>query len=117
MSREDLGPTIGLHPWRLERIVNAHTIHLDRDVDGVILCPEMRKPFGDIAEGLSKKAEEVGFEPTEPETGSPVFETGPFNHSGTPPKHSVRLQGGRSSILKEPREYHTTLFGKNPSGD
>ena len=30
-------------------------------------------------------AEEVGFEPTEPETGSPVFETGPFDHSGTPP--------------------------------
>jgi hypothetical protein len=30
-------------------------------------------------------AEEVGFEPTVPGTGTPVFETGPFNHSGTPP--------------------------------
>ena len=33
----------------------------------------------------TETAEEVGFEPTEPETGSPVFETGPFDHSGTPP--------------------------------
>ena len=33
----------------------------------------------------TQTAEEVGFEPTEPETGSPVFETGPFDHSGTPP--------------------------------
>jgi hypothetical protein len=30
-------------------------------------------------------AEEVGFEPTVPRSGTPVFETGPFNHSGTPP--------------------------------
>jgi hypothetical protein len=36
------------------------------------------------------EAEEVGFEPTEPETGSPVFETGPFDHSGTPPGLSLR---------------------------
>ena len=32
------------------------------------------------------KAEEVGFEPTEPRSGSTVFKTVPFNHSGTPPK-------------------------------
>ncbi len=32
----------------------------------------------------------MGFEPTVPRCGTPVFETGPFNHSGTPP--------GRGSI-------------------
>jgi integrase len=37
--------------------------------------------------------EEVGFEPTVPRCGTPVFETGPFNHSGTPPafNHPVLL--------------------------
>jgi hypothetical protein len=35
------------------------------------------------------QAEEVGFEPTVPETGTPVFETGPFNHSGTPPRETT----------------------------
>lgn len=34
---------------------------------------------------LGEKAEEEGFEPSVPGTGTPVFETGPFNHSGTPP--------------------------------
>jgi hypothetical protein len=29
------------------------------------------------------EAEEVGFEPTEPETGSPVFETDPQHHKET----------------------------------
>ncbi len=32
-----------------------------------------------------KVAERVGFEPTDPETGSTVFETAPFDHSGTSP--------------------------------
>src|SRR5262249_14254975 len=54
---------------------------------------------GDVAKTLENKAqdapmrsrarhdvaEEVGFEPTVPQCGTPVFETGPFNHSGTPP--------------------------------
>ena len=39
-------------------------------------------------------AEEVGFEPTVPRRGTPVFETGPFNHSGTPPR-VARLGDGR----------------------
>ena len=30
-------------------------------------------------------AEGVGFEPTVPLKGTTVFETAPFNHSGTPP--------------------------------
>lgn len=41
-------------------------------------------------------AEEVGFEPTVPETGTPVFETGPFNHSGTPPGY--RRRGHRIGV-------------------
>jgi hypothetical protein len=39
------------------------------------------------------KTEEVGFEPTEPFWSSPVFKTGPFNRSGTPPRlphHRIR---------------------------
>lgn len=31
------------------------------------------------------ETEEVGFEPTDGQDPSPVFKTGPFNHSGTPP--------------------------------
>ncbi len=31
-------------------------------------------------------AEEVGFEPTVPEKRTTVFETAPFNRSGTPPR-------------------------------
>lgn len=38
------------------------------------------------------QAEEVGFEPTVPETGTPVFETGPFNHSGTPPEGNSAIR-------------------------
>ena len=48
-------------------------------------------------------AEEVGFEPTEPETGSPVFETGPFNHSGTPPGVVHRLIVARGRTWRSER--------------
>ena len=44
-------------------------------------CHQLSSP------GTREKAEEVGFEPTVPRRGTPVFETGPFNHSGTPPDH------------------------------
>ena len=37
-------------------------------------------------------AEEEGFEPSVPRCGTPVFETGPFNHSGTPPENGSQLQ-------------------------
>ena len=42
-------------------------------------------------------AERAGFEPAEPKKGSPVFETGPFDRSGTSPP---RLRGiGRHGIF------------------
>src|SRR4051794_12869581 len=44
--------------------------------------PSHRPAFSVIKES----AEEEGFEPSVPRCGTPVFETGPFNHSGTPPK-------------------------------
>ena len=37
----------------------------------------------------SEPAEEVGFEPTEPYSGSPLFESGTINHSDTPPPRSI----------------------------
>src|ERR1700684_4101842 len=43
-------------------------------------------------------AEEEGFEPTVPRRGTPVFETGPFNHSGTPPG-LARLCDGHSRVV------------------
>ena len=41
-----------------------------------------------------RKAVGVGFEPTVRETRTPVFKTGPFDHSGTPPWDAVRVAGG-----------------------
>src|SRR5690606_17214380 len=39
---------------------------------------------------MGAQAEGVGFEPTVTTSATPVFETGPFNHSGTPPRlHSL----------------------------
>jgi hypothetical protein len=40
------------------------------------------------------KAVGVGFEPTVRETRTPVFKTGPFDHSGTPPGDRVLVAGG-----------------------
>ncbi len=59
-------------------------------VEALILNMLLTSDLGTACQPLSspvttRTAEEVGFEPTEPETGSPVFETGPFDHSGTPP--------------------------------
>jgi hypothetical protein len=44
----------------------------------------------------ASKAEEVGFEPTEPETGSPVFETG-STHDATP-----KLAKGSRRMYQKP---------------
>src|SRR5690606_5723337 len=46
-----------------------------------------KKGLGWIIRGpcTSRDAEGVGFEPTVTTGATPVFETGPFNHSGTPP--------------------------------
>jgi hypothetical protein len=49
--------------------------------------------YVDRIDGGGSETEEVGFEPTVPRSGTPVFETGPFNHSGTPPD-----SGGRRTI-------------------
>src|SRR5690606_4335902 len=63
-------------------------------------------------------AEEVGFEPTVPETGTPVFETGPFNHSGTPPGIGCnvgRWIGALSS--EEPGEQGGAFLGQEAAPD
>jgi site-specific DNA recombinase len=55
-------------------------------LDGVNLCPTLRKPFDVLAEGLELKESGEGGIRT-PERASPllVFETSPFNRSGTSP--------------------------------
>ena len=64
-------------------------------------------------------AEEVGFEPTVPETGTPVFETGPFNHSGTPPSLPfTRLQFTKNpALLEEFFEDIAALIGQHTGRD
>ncbi len=47
------------------------------------------------------EAEEEGFEPSVPRGGTPVFETGPFNHSGTPPQKIGRLSSRSTSLKKQ----------------
>ena len=72
-----------------------------------------RRPIQDLA------AEEVGFEPTVPRRGTPVFETGPFNHSGTPPGGSRRDLSDslgsvhRPSFLEESGEDRPAFVGRN----
>ena len=68
------------------------------------------------ASGTRGTAEEVGFEPTVPQRGTPVFETGPFNHSGTPPENLDRW-ADRATFLEEPREDRATFFTQEPRRD
>ena len=50
-------------------------------------------------------AERVGFEPTRPKKGLPVFETGPFNRSGTSP----HLSGHGSKSVAERVGFEPTV--------
>ncbi len=59
-----------------------------RPIGGRIRPHLVRAASAGAATFDSRTAEEVGFEPTVPRSGTPVFETGPFNHSGTPPEHT-----------------------------
>ncbi len=82
----------------------------------------------------TNKAEEEGFEPSVPGTGTPVFETGPFNHSGTPPDNrekrpdsanpsfSRRVVSSQEStksspLLEEFCKDFAALCRQNPAGD
>lgn len=51
--------------------------------DAMNRSDEQNNPPKGWAAGLA--AERVGFEPTVEKNPTPVFETGPFNHSGTFP--------------------------------
>jgi hypothetical protein len=70
-------------------------------------------------------AEEVGFEPTVPRCGTPVFETGPINHSGTPPivgqAEKPDLRGVQSTkftpFLEEFCEDFPARPGEDPRGE
>ena len=57
-----------------------------------------------LAKPRSFDTERVGFEPTVPE-GTPVFETGPFGHSGTSP-----AAGSRDG----PRDRGMIVFSEDP---
>ena len=64
-------------------------------------------------------AEEEGFEPSVPRSGTPVFETGPINHSGTPPsfRRLSRQFTKSSAFLEEFFEHFATFIGQDPRGD
>ncbi len=54
-------------------------------------------------------AEEVGFEPTVPETGTPDFESGAFDHSATfPTRAREAVNGASRSALAEACDYSST---------
>src|SRR3954462_4683859 len=60
-----------------------------------------RLPKSEDAHTDHVPAEEVGFEPTVPRRGTPVFETGPFNHSGTPPGGSDPVRSDRLHFTQQ----------------
>ena len=45
-----------------------------------------------LVDCLNSMAERAGFEPAVPARGTPVFETGPFNRSGTSPRSAFRAE-------------------------
>ena len=49
-----------------------------------------------VSSGLVHLAEGVGFEPTETQNASTVFETGPFVHSGTLPPGRLAAESARA---------------------
>ena len=63
-----------------------------------------------------QEAEEVGFEPTVPRRGTPVFETGPFNHSGTPPRVARLGDGLGWTALFEEVGKDFAAFGLKDAG-
>ena len=56
-----------------------------------------------LAKPRSFDTERVGFEPTVPE-GTPVFETGPFGHSGTSPAAGSRDGPGDRGMIVVPED-------------
>ena len=79
LHRRDAEPCVSVqHPalWR------GQEQHPDRH------CPDIKKACKTREKPVfagSLKAEREGFEPSVPKKGTPVFETGPFGHSGTSP--------------------------------
>ncbi len=65
---------------------------------------------GDNASGILRPAERVGFEPTVVHRATTVFETVPFNHSGTSP---VRLSSGGYYILNYGESGHLSGMSSN----
>ena len=59
----------------------------------------------------------MGFEPTVPETGTPVFETGPFNHSGTPPGILGDQYTTAAAVAEELSQEQSALFGQEAPPD
>ena len=57
--------------------------------DAICLFKVETRSGGTTRQIITPNAERVGFEPTLAIKTKPVFETGPFNHSGTSPKRTL----------------------------